>query len=101
MKFRFLYLVLFALLPVFSPIRAESESCIDAFHSFSPIEPEVHPTLRNEIYGHVIAWYTDSRCLVVGSTTGLWLYDIDQPDHPLMLAQFDEGVINHVAVNPS
>jgi WD40 repeat protein len=43
-------------------------------------------------------WYTDSRCLLVGSTNGLWLYDIDQPDDPLMLS--DQPNIAFVTVNP-
>ncbi|MEO8606954.1 MAG: hypothetical protein ABI690_03685 [Chloroflexota bacterium] len=45
-------------------------------------------------------WYTDSRCILLGSSDGLWLYDVDQPDKPLPLARLSGGAINDIAVNP-
>ncbi len=99
MMIKLLCFVLLTLVCIF-PIQAQPTSCLDAFRSFTPLEPEIHPTARNESYGHVAAWYADSRCIVVGSQTGLWLYGIDQPDSPLQLAQISERAIGNIAVNP-
>jgi WD40 repeat protein len=75
-------------------------SCLDQFQALAPIQPEINPTNRLGGYAQTMAWYS-SRCLLIGSHAGLWLYDVDEPDRPLMIATSGDRAIVSVAVNPS
>jgi WD40 repeat protein len=99
MRLIFTGLVIFVLIS-FSPVLGKTDSCLESFRDFDPVEAKVNPTNRNEDYDSVIsmAWY--GECILAGSTNGLWLYDIHQPDTPITLAHINERAITNVAVNP-
>ena len=80
------------------PISAQSTSCLDLFRGFRVFEPEVNPTGRDEFYVSTIAWY--GKCILIGSSDGLWLYNLYQPDNAIKLARIEGRTISNVAVNP-
>jgi WD40 repeat protein len=96
-----LVIMSFALIP--SQTHAQSDSCIDAFHSIASTESEIWSPVEQEV-GHIaeVSWYSDSRCLLIASTTGLWLYDINQPNSPrLFTSPGSSEAIGNIAINPT
>lgn len=86
----------------FSVIRGQNHSCIETYEGFDAIAFEIRPDDSDNIHEYIrtMTWYTDSRCIVIGSTSGLWLYDIDHPTYPLMLASHSDRTIDNIAINP-
>jgi WD40 repeat protein len=99
MRMIFTGLVLLVLIS-FSPVLGKSDSCLDSFRDFKPIEVKANPAHPFDDYDSVIsmAWY--GECILAGSTNGLWLYDIHQPEKPIMLAHLSDRAISYIAVNP-
>jgi WD40 repeat protein len=98
MRLRTLLLTIIIALALCVPVFGQSASCLDDFHDFGVLNPNVNPAIRNETYEPRIAWYGD--CILVGSSNGLWLYDPNQPDNPVQLAGIEDRAVVNVAVNP-
>ncbi len=83
------------------PILEIQDSCLESFHNFETVKAEVNPTVRNVDYEGFtsLAWY--GECMLVGSANGLMLYDIQRPYRTVILANINDRVITHVAVNPN
>lgn len=101
MDARLLWMTIGALFLIASPIYAQNDNCIARFHPIAPIEPEINPTGREGGYWYEMTWYGETRCFLISSTAGLWLYDIEQPDSPLLLASSGGRAIRSIAVNPA
>lgn len=82
-------LVLLCIQPVFAQ---DISSCLDSFREFDALELESDSTIQTD---PSIAWY--QGCILVGSETGLWLYDLLQVENPIQLAR---GNIGNIATNP-
>jgi WD40 repeat protein len=82
--------LVFLLLTISS--TAAQDSCLYAF-------AQIEASSQEESKGRIndIAWIPNSNCLVVASSMGLWLYDVEQPETPVQLV---EENIGRVAVSP-
>ncbi len=99
MRLIFTGLVLLTLIS-FSPVLGKTDSCLDSFRDFDPIEAKIISTTQDVDYDSeaAITWY--GKCILVGSTKGLLLYDISQPNAPIVLAHVDAKAITNMAANP-
>ncbi|MBK9121525.1 MAG: hypothetical protein IPM16_00190 [Chloroflexi bacterium] len=90
----FSLLVLAFALPSFGQAR----TCNDGFGTVVQADPDEPVTPQAQVGATTIAW-TSPQCILIGSTTGLWLVDISHPDNPYRLAYHDEQAVGSVAVN--
>jgi WD40 repeat protein len=97
MRLRFVPLIIFVFIQCLL-VSGQNPSCLEMFKDFDILKPTVNPTERNQDYQPVMAWYRE--CIVIGSSSGLWLYDLGQPENAVRLAWIEDRAIDNVAVNP-
>jgi WD40 repeat protein len=105
MRLRLLGVVILLTILCPSPTSAQNTSCLDSFRAIAPVEIEFESSMPPSDTAYLwkawdTVWLPDSHCLLVASTPGLTLYDVDSPENPLLLVPSSGRILGDITVNP-